>query len=34
METKRKAEQDLFQLEADTLVKNSEIKNLEVKIFK
>jgi hypothetical protein len=27
---RRQAEQDLFQLEADTTVRNSEIKNLEV----
>lgn len=33
MEARRKAEQDLFQLEADTLVKNSEIKNLEVSLI-
>lgn len=31
MESRRKDEQDLFQIEADTTVKNSEIKNLEVR---
>lgn len=30
LENRRQAEQELFQLEADTTVKNSEIKNLEV----
>jgi len=31
LESRRKDEQDLFQIEADTTVKNSEIKNLEVR---
>ncbi|KAI1726975.1 cytoskeletal-regulatory complex EF hand domain-containing protein [Ditylenchus destructor] len=33
LENRRQAEQDLFQLEADTTVKNSEIKNLEIELL-
>jgi len=33
LESRRKDEQDLFQIEADTTVKNSEIKNLEIELL-